>query len=62
MSEIERLVQEQDRRWLGPNPEEARWRRDAKDMEVWPPEVPRRVFDPGRKWSMYELLARQKGR
>jgi hypothetical protein len=58
MSEIEKLVREQDRRW-DPQPEEAKWRRDAKDMEEWPPEVPRRVWDPERKWSMYELLVRR---
>jgi hypothetical protein len=61
MSEIDRLVEEQDRR-LDPHPQEPRWKRDAKDMEVWPPHVPRREFDPDRNWSLYELAMRQGGK
>jgi hypothetical protein len=58
MSEIEKLIREQDARWLRGDPQEPRWHRDAKDMEAWPPEVPKRSFDPERKWTMYELVAR----
>jgi hypothetical protein len=61
MSEIERLIEEQDRRW-DPHPEEPRWARDAKNMEAWPPHVPRRVWDAEREWSLYELAMRRKGR
>ena len=60
MSEIDDLVREQDRRW-DPQPGEPRWHRDAKNMEAWPPHVPRRVWDADREWSLYELAIRQGG-
>jgi hypothetical protein len=57
MSEIERLVRIQDERWLGPHPDEPKWRRDAKDMEAWPAHVPvRRPLGDGV--TMYELQGR----
>jgi hypothetical protein len=59
MSEIEKLVREQDERWLR-GADEPRWHRDAKNMEVWPPHIPVRVWDPERKWTMYELAMRQR--
>jgi hypothetical protein len=54
MSEIDRLVEEQDRRWLGPHADEPKWRRD---MEAWPAHVPvRRPLGDGV--TMYELMGR----
>jgi hypothetical protein len=61
MSEIERLVREQDARWLRDDSQEPRLYPGARDMEAWPPHVPRRVYDPERKWSLYELVAREGG-
>jgi hypothetical protein len=59
MSEIDDLVRIQDERWLGPHPQEPKWARDAKNMEAWPPHVPRREFDPERNLSLYELMMRR---
>jgi hypothetical protein len=58
MSEIERLVREQDERWLGHDPREPRWRRDAEEMES---EVPRRRWDADRRWTLYELMMKRGG-
>jgi hypothetical protein len=63
MSEIERLVREQDARWLRDDSQEPRLYPGARDLEAWPPHVPRREFDPDREWkSLSELVARQLGR
>jgi hypothetical protein len=63
MSEIEKLVRIQDARWAGPEADEPKWLPEAKNMEAWPPHVPRRMFDPDREWrSLSELIARQLGR